>query len=121
MAAPDKVEAQHADKHSITTAQPKQDTYLNAVKGCKKDKGEGKGYGECWHCGQWGQPRRECPELRKEKGIVAAPEGKGKGKGNGPKGYKGYKGGKGYGQGGAQGGKGKSGYGNKGFNHHRAW
>ena len=116
VSAPDRAEAQHADKQSNAAAQPKQDTDLIVIKGSKKDKGKGKGYGECRHCGQWGHPRRECPEFLKEKGVVAAPKGKGKGQGKGQKGYKGYKGGKGYGQGGAKGGDGKGNYGNKGFN-----
>ena len=41
-----------------------------ATKG--KSKGKGKGYGACWHCGEWGHPRRECPELNGQKGIVNA-------------------------------------------------
>ena len=62
-----------------------------ATKGDKK--GKGNGYGACWHCGVWGHPRRECPELvGQPKGSVNALKGKGKGfKGKG----KGYKGGKG--------------------------
>ena len=34
-----------------------------ATKGAGKGKKGGKGYGECWHCGEWGHPRRECPHL----------------------------------------------------------
>ena len=94
------------------------DADLNALKGSKKGKGKGNGYGECWHCGQWGHPRRECPELFKEKGIVAALKGKGKGTGKGQKGYKGYKGAKGYGQGGVKGGKDKNNYSGKGLNYY---
>ena len=42
---------------------PKQeDGELDAVKGGKQSDGKGKGYGQCWHCGQMGHPRRECPE-----------------------------------------------------------
>ena len=68
-------------------------------------KGEGKGgdkakgYGKCWHCGEGGHPRRECPkwlELR-NKGDVSALKG-------GNSGYKGRK------------GKGKKGKGKGGFN-----
>ena len=117
-AAPEKAEARHSTHDTHTPTQPKPDTDLNAVKGDKKDKSKGKGYGECWHCGQWGHPRRECPQLLKEKGDLAALKGKGKGKGKGSKGYKGYKGRKGNGQGGGKGGKGKYNYGNKGLNYY---
>ena len=51
MAALDKIETQYVDKRSVTTAQSKQNTNLNVVKGNKKDKGKDKGDGECWHCG----------------------------------------------------------------------
>ena len=59
---------------------------LDAVKGGKKGNGKGKGYGQCWHCGQMGHPRRECPEwLKLQGGNVAALKGgegyNGKGKG----------------------------------------
>ena len=66
---------------------------FNAVKGGKK--GKSKGYGACWHCGEWGHPRRGCPQLRgAQKGTVNAVKGKRKGfKGKG----KGFKGGKGKG------------------------
>ena len=69
---------------------------LDAVKGGKT--GKGKGYGACWHCGEWGHPRRECLQLKGAgKDSVNALQGKGKGykgKGKGSKGYKGkgYKG-----------------------------
>ena len=63
---------------------------LNAAyKGNGKGKGGSKGYGKCWHCGEWGPPRRECPhisDLAKAKGALAALKGgklgggKGKGK-----------------------------------------
>lgn len=62
---------------------------LDVVKGSKKDKGKGKGYGQCWHCGQHGHPRRECPEwLKLQGGSVAALKGAGwyNGKGKGKKG-----------------------------------
>ena len=44
----------------------------------KGGKGGKKGYGECWHCGEWGHPRRECPKLLAGKGggSVAALKGK---------------------------------------------
>ena len=43
-----------------------------ATKGNGKDKKGAKGYGECWHCGQQGHPRRECPEwLKLQGGSVA--------------------------------------------------
>ena len=32
-------------------------------KGSGKGKKGSNGYGECWHCGEWGHPRRECPHL----------------------------------------------------------
>ena len=31
----------------------------------------GKGYGQCWECGEWGHPRRECPK------FIARMAGKG--------------------------------------------
>ena len=70
-----------------------------AIKGNGKCKKGGRGYGECWHCGEWGHPRREClhiNEFPRAKGTVAALKGgkqgndkgtgkfgKGKNKGNG--------------------------------------
>ena len=74
-----------------------------------------------------GHPRRECPELLKENGIVAVLKGKGKGTGKGYKGGKCYKGGKGNGYGDGTSGKGKVGYNRKGLNYygeedyHSAW
>ena len=61
------------------------DDELNAAtKGKGQGKKGGKGYGECWHCGEWGHPRRECPHLNdpsKAKGALSALKGvKGKGK-----------------------------------------
>ena len=60
-------------------------------KGNSKLKGKGKGYGECWHCGEWGHPRRECPQLlaqQNPKGSISAFKGgkNGSWKGNGKKG-----------------------------------
>ena len=74
---------------------------LDAVKGGKKGNGKGKGYGQCWHCGQMGHPRRECPEwLKLQGGNVAALKGgegyNGKGKGKKGKGKKGQGTGKGW-------------------------
>ena len=64
-----------------------------------KDKGKGgKGYGQCWECGEWGHPRRECPKFlarvnNKGSGDVAALNGGGKkGKGGKGKWWKGSKG-----------------------------
>ena len=62
-----------------------------ATKGKGKGKKGAKGYGECWHCGEWGHPRRECPHLNdlgKAKGSFDALKG-GKGKGKTGKGGKG--------------------------------
>ena len=59
-----------------------------ATNGNGKDKRGSKGYGECWHCGEWGHPRRECPHLNdpsKGKGALGALKG-GKGKGGKGKG-----------------------------------
>ena len=72
---------------------------LDAVKGGKQANGKGKGYGQCWHRGQMGRPRRECPEwfkLQNGTGNVAASKGgewqNNKGKGKKGKGEKGGKG-----------------------------
>ena len=57
-----------------------------AYKGAGKGKKGSKGYGECWHCGEWGHPRRECPHFNEPtevKGAIAALKG---GKSNGGKG-----------------------------------
>ena len=93
-----------------TTEQDKENTdnslhHLNgtgdvnaATKVNGKDKKGSKGYGECWHCGEWGHPRGECPHLNdpsKGEGSLGALKG-GKGKGGKRKG----KGGKGKGKGG---------------------
>ena len=54
-----------------------------------KDKGKGKGYGQCWECGEMGHPRRECPKflarMNAKGGDVSALKGGGK-KGKGAKG-----------------------------------
>ena len=63
----------------------------------------GKGYGQCWECGEMGHPRRECPKflarMNGKGGEVAALTGGGKkgkvGKGKGGKGGKGKWNGKG--------------------------
>ena len=74
---------------------------LDAVNGGKKGNGKGNGYGQRWHCGQFGHTRRECPDwlkLQCESGNAAALGGFGwsNGKGKGKKG-KGKEGGKGKG------------------------
>ena len=89
------------------------DTSINAAtKGGKKnEKGQQKGYGQCWECGEYGHPRRECrvyfermgkgtqQDLSALKGAGKYGKGgkwsKGKGKGTKGKGYYGSKG-KGY-------------------------
>ena len=62
---------------------------LNAAyKGNNKGKKGSKGYGECWHCGGWGHPRRECPhfnEFTTAKGAITTLKG---GKSGGGKGKK---------------------------------
>ena len=84
--------------------EPSQDLHA-ATKGVATGKKGGKGYGECWHCGGRGHPRRECPffnEPNKGKGSLGAFKGgkhggKGKGKqGKGGKGKDKGKWGKGY-------------------------
>ena len=64
-----------------------------------KDKGPkgGKGYGQCWECGEWGHSRRECPKIlarinNKGGGDVAALKGGKKGKAGKGKGWKGLQG-----------------------------
>ena len=73
---------------STTKAEDKseEDKGVNGTfKGKGKGKGNGKsGYGQCWHCGKYGHPRRECPDLAgSEANTLAALKGKGKGKGKG--------------------------------------
>ena len=60
-----------------------------AYKGTGKGQKGSKGYGECFRCGEWGYPRRECPhlnDLTEAKGALAPLKGgksagsKGKGK-----------------------------------------
>lgn len=86
-----------------------------------KSKSKCKRNGQCWHCWEWGHPRRECLQLNNQKGDVNALKGKGKGNGLGYKG--GYKGGTGKGPNGSK-GKGYKGYRSfgkaigKGFNYH---
>ena len=92
---------------------PNVDTLNVATKGGKKgDKGQRKGYGQCWECGEYGHPRRECKLFLERMGKgqqqdVAALKGmgkygkggklgKGKGKGYKGKNYYGTKGSKGY-------------------------
>ena len=52
--------------------------YINEQIKARDKKGSKKGYGECWHCGEWGHPRRECPKLAGGKvgGDVSALKGK---------------------------------------------
>ena len=62
---------------------PTQPTDLNAASKDGKERAA-KGYGKCWGCGEWGHPRRECPEFLKRMGKggdVAALKGSGKNKG----------------------------------------
>ena len=90
--------------HMVTTAQAATGGELDVVKGIKgnsgKSNGKGKAYGKRWHRGEWGHPRRECPEwLELQNGgsaNVAALKGAGwqqpKGKGKNGKGEKGGQG-----------------------------
>ena len=92
---------ENADTNSKTRAKNKEqgpiidttkEEELNAAtKGKGKGKTGSKGYGECWHGGEWGHARRECPHLNDPtngKGSLGALKGgKGKGtKGTGGKG-----------------------------------
>ena len=85
------------------------DTSNAATKGDRKeDKGQRKGYGQCWECGEYGHPRRGCKAYlermgKRQKQDISALDGAGKngkggqwgkGTGTGAKG-KGYYGGKG--------------------------
>ena len=73
---PDNISPNNPDK--IKDPEESREEDLDAIKGGKKGQGKGKGYGACWHCGQWGHPRRECPELLKlPGGNVAALKGPG--------------------------------------------
>ena len=49
---------------------------INAItKGAKKgDKGQRKGYGPCWECGEYGRPRRECKIYFERIGIGQQPD-----------------------------------------------
>ena len=76
---------------------PATESSINAAtKGKQKADGtKGKGYGQCWECGEWGHPRRECEVYLKRMGkgnkvdeSIAAIKGYGKFN----KGGKGWKG-----------------------------
>ena len=79
---PPNTDARHSQDDVVQHDQPQQD--LNAAtNGAGKGKKGGNGYGECWHCGEWGHPRRECPHLNdpsKGKDSLGALKG-GNGKG----------------------------------------
>ena len=83
----------HESPKTENTSQDNWDSHA-APKGGKGSKGigKGKGYGECWHCGGWGHPRRECAKCLESKGSLGALKGGkiGKGKGKKGKGNKGY-------------------------------
>ena len=66
--------AHQAAQHGAAKPEQSPEADLNAVTSDKHGKGTSKAYGESWRCGRWGRPRRECPELLKEIGIVAALE-----------------------------------------------
>lgn len=62
-----KQESTHTESGKITKAEERPEDGKDvcaATKGKGKGKGIGKsGYGQCWHCGKHGHPRRECPDL----------------------------------------------------------
>ena len=84
----------HQEKTKETelgTGAGKEDELYATSKGKGKGKISSKGYGECWHCGERGHPRRECPHLNdpaKATGSIGALKG-GKGKGKKAEGGKG--------------------------------
>ena len=66
-----KTEEPRKDNHPTnkpSEPRPEDDNSLNAeTKGNKKGDGStGKGYGQCWECGEWGHPRRECEVFLKK-------------------------------------------------------
>ena len=111
-----KKEPAQEQKPEITIADPRAigAPIIAASKGGKNvEKGQRRGYGHCWDCGEYGHPRRECKVYLENMGKgqqqqdILALKGK---CGNGGKWGKG----KGYG------GKGKSYYGVKGTNGYRS-
>ena len=71
-----KYDSTHTGFHrSGVSIESDSDGKLGAAGKCRgKDAGKVKGYGKCWHCGEWGHPRRECLEYQKlqNKGDVGA-------------------------------------------------
>ena len=54
---PDSSKTQQTNK----TETPSEETIDAATKGDNKgEEGQRKGYGQCWECGEYGHPRREC-------------------------------------------------------------
>ena len=85
--ADDKTNCNKENAEDRTNKEYEQQMWENYLKTVGKSKGKGKdgkdknkGYGKCWHCGEWGHPRRECPEYIKlqSKGDVSAFKGVGR-------------------------------------------
>ena len=73
------IKIQDKDKEPEPSTETNKEDELNAAtKGKGKGKKNAKGYGECWHCGEWGHPRRECPHSNdpaKGQGSLSALKG----------------------------------------------
>ena len=72
----DNQKAQQTQDKEQWTGKGDQGDFNAMPKGGKK--GTCKGYGARWHCGEWGHPHRECPQLiaNQQGGTLSALKGK---------------------------------------------